>query len=125
MASRAIAEACADAGGALDAAAIAMGRTAVPTDVTKVLASHTLLHSAEGELYRDVLAEAAAAADLRVVRFLSKEVRSEAAAALRWPLAELEARMAEMGKLAGAPWTKDEKDATAAALLALATISSQ
>jgi hypothetical protein len=30
-----------------------------------------------------------------------------------------------MGKMVGSPWTKDEKDATAAAWLALATISSR
>ena len=34
---------------------------------------------------------------LRVVRFLNKEVRSEAAAAVGWPLETLEERLAEMG----------------------------
>jgi hypothetical protein len=125
LARRAIADANARAGGEVASAAVAMGRTAVPNDVTKILASHTLLHSAEGELYRELLAEAAAAAGLRVVRFLNKEVRSEAAAAIGLPLQTLEAKLGEIGKMVGSPWTKDEKDATAAAWLALATISSR
>src|SRR5690349_17664635 len=44
----------------LFAASVAMGRTPVPTDLDRILASHALLHSAEGELYRDALSEAAA-----------------------------------------------------------------
>jgi hypothetical protein len=124
LARRAIADANARAGGGIAAAGIPMGRTPVPNDVAKILASHTLLHSAEGELYRDLLTDAAAGAGLRVVRFLNKEVRSEAAAAIGWPLDTFEAKLANIGKLAGSPWTKDEKDATSAAWLALATISS-
>jgi hypothetical protein len=125
LARRAIADANARAVREIAYAAVAMGRIAVPNDVTKILAAHTLLHSAEGELYRDVLSEAAAAAGLRVVRFLNKEVRSEAAAAAGWPLQTFEAKLGEIGKMVGSPWTKDEKDATAAAWLALATISSR
>jgi hypothetical protein len=82
-----------------------------------------LLHAAEGELYRDAIADAAGGAGLRVVRFMNKEVRSEAAAALGWGLEPLETWLVETGKVAGKPWTKDEKDASAAALLALATTS--
>lgn len=107
------------------AAGIAIGRTPLPPDLDRILAAHTLLHAAEGELYRDALAEAAGAAGLRVVRFLNREVRSEAAAALGMPLADLEGGLSEMGKSAGRPWTKDEKDATAAAMLALSTVSSR
>lgn len=125
MAAKAIADAIAETNGELSAGAIAMGRTAVPKEFTKILASHTLLHGAEGELYRDVLNDAAGAAGLRIVRYLNNEVRSEAAVAIGWPLETLEVKLAEMGKLAGPPWTKDEKDATAAACLALATISSR
>ena len=106
---------------AITAAAVAMGRTSVPTDRDRILASHALLHTAEGELYRDALSEAAGEAGLRVVRFMNKESRSEAAAALGWTPGGLERWLASTGKAAGKPWTKDEKDASAAALLALAT----
>lgn len=124
LSATAIQEAKRDAG-VLVAAAVAMGRMQVPDDLDRVLASHSLLHAAEGEMYRDALSAAAADCGLRVVRFLNKEVRSEAAAALGWTLAQLEAWLAATGKVVGSPWTKDEKDASAAALLALATVSSQ
>jgi len=119
LAGDAVAEAIRDAG-AVSAAGVAMGRTVLPTDLDRILSSHALLHSAEGELYRDALSEAAGDAGLRVVRFLNKEVRSEAAGALGWPLERLEAWLVEAGKVAGKPWTRDEKDASAAAMLALA-----
>jgi len=107
----------------LAVAAVAMGRTQVPADLDRIFASHMLLHTAEGELYRDVLSAAAGDSGLRVVRFLNKEVQSEAAAALGWTIESLGSRLVEFGRQAGRPWTKDEKDATAAAMLALATIS--
>jgi len=119
LAADAVAEAVREAGG-VTAAGVAMGRTVLPTNLERIRASHALLHSAEGELYRDALSEAAGDAGLRVVRFLSKEVRSEAAGALGWPLERLEGWLVETGKSAGKPWTKDEKDASAAAMLALA-----
>ena len=119
LAEEAVTEAIRDAG-PVTAAGVAMGRTVLPTDLDRILASHALLHSAEGEMYRDVLSEAAGDAGLRVVRFLTKEVRSEAAAALGWPLDWLETWLLEAGKSAGKPWTRDEKDASAAAMLALA-----
>jgi hypothetical protein len=109
--------------GPVGVAGVAIGRTAVPKELDRVLASHALLHAAEGELYRDALSEAAEREGLRVVRFVKNEVRSEAAAAQGWKLEQLEARLAEIGRLAGTPWTKDEKDATAAAMLALAVTS--
>ena len=125
LCSEAIGAACDSANAPVVAAGIAVGRTPVPADLDSILGAHTLLHAAEGELYRTALAEAAGAAGLRVVRFLNREVRSEAAAALGMPLADFERRLSEMGKSAGRPWTKDEKDATAAAMLALTTVSSR
>jgi len=111
-----------DAGG-VSVAAVAMGASVIPTDLGRVLASHSLLHAAEGALYRDALCDAAALAGLRVVRFLNKEVRSQAAASLGWTLDALESWLAETGRAAGTPWTKDEKDASVAAMLALATVT--
>src|SRR4051812_13476791 len=48
--------------GRLVAAGVAMGRSAIPADVERIMKAHTLLHAAEGELYRDALTEAAAGA---------------------------------------------------------------
>jgi hypothetical protein len=105
-------------------ASVAIGRSPIPDNLERILRSHSLLHAAEGELYRTAIAEAADSAGLRVVRFQNHEARSEAAAALGCSLEQLEEDLARIGKLAGKPWTKDEKDATAAAILALAVTQS-
>jgi hypothetical protein len=121
----AIAAAGADAGVSLAAAGVAMGRVPIPAELDRILGAHALLHAAEGELYRDALVQGADARSLRVVRFLNREVRSEGAGAMGFALPELEEQLARIGKATGRPWTKDEKDATAAAMLALHTVSSR
>ena len=73
---------------------------ALPEDVHKILASHALIHAAEGEMYRDVLVRA-----------------SEATGR---PGAELQRRVAEMGRSLGPPWRQDEKLATLVAWVVLA-----
>lgn len=77
-----------------------------------ILAAHARLHAAEGELYRDVLIDAAQARGLAVMLLPPRQ----AAATGRDLLGA--ARLAEIGKRLGAPWTRDHKDATVAALLA-------
>jgi hypothetical protein len=75
----------------------------------KVLASHPLLHTAEGEMFRDVLVWAAKECRLPVTGVREKSLD---AASLK--------RIDSLGKLIGPPWTQDQKYATMAALMALA-----
>ena len=96
--------------------AVAVGTTRVPQELATILGSHPLLHAAEGELYREALADAAEAAGLPVVRFVGRNVLVDAAAALERPIADT---LAELGRGLGPPWAKDQKEAAAAALLAL------
>ena len=74
-----------------------------------ILASHALIHAAEGEMFRDVLSWAARACNLPVTTVREKEL----------PIASLHG-MTSLGKLLGPPWTQDQKYATLAALKALA-----
>ena len=76
-----------------------------------ILASHALIHSAEGELYRQAVADAAGEAKLEVVRIRERDVRVRAGG--------LTATLAAMGKRTGPPWTEDQKLATLAAWLVL------
>ncbi|MBI2765279.1 MAG: hypothetical protein HYX53_05115 [Chloroflexi bacterium] len=94
---------------------------AVPGDLGRILASHALLHGAEGELYRRVLV-AAAAEDLglTVTRFLQRDLYDVLGARLGASADGAKTRVANFGKLLGPPWTSDEKEATAGAWLALA-----
>jgi hypothetical protein len=85
-----------------------------------VLASHPLLHTAEGELFREVLAAAGAELGLTVVRVKEKELLDRCAAATGRAAADLQRHLADLGRTLGPPWRQDEKLATLAAWLALA-----
>jgi hypothetical protein len=100
--------------------AVAASNTAPPTDLAKILASHSLVHAAEGELYRDALVDATETLGLPLTRFPNKHALSEAAAALGVDTETLSARLAALRKTLGPPWQKDHREATAAALLVLA-----
>jgi hypothetical protein len=101
---------------------VAAGLIGTPRDLPELdaaLASHALLHSAEGELYRAALETAVDRCDLPVVPVEPKATIAEAAAALGVAAPALTARLAALRADLGAPWQADHKDATAAALLAL------
>jgi len=88
-------------------------------DLAGILASHSLIHAAEGEFYRDALARACAKDDLQIARIRERELPGWTASRLGWSDAQLKARLAAYGKELGPPWTADEKLATMAAWLAL------
>jgi hypothetical protein len=94
------------------------GRTLPALQAT--LASHALIHTAEGEFYRNALVEASEHCGLAVVGVKEKELYQRGAAQFHMPAAELERRVAEMGKELGPPWTQDQKYAALVAWMALA-----
>jgi hypothetical protein len=77
-------------------------------DLRSVLAAHPLIHTAEGEMYREAIRTACADLGIAVVRVRERDV---------WADAPAEA-IARIGKELGPPWTQDQKLATAAALAA-------
>jgi hypothetical protein len=85
-----------------------------------VLASHALIHTAEGELFRDVLRLASRRCGLRLVEVGERELEDRCARSLRRSATELRQRVAEWGQTLGPPWTQDEKRAALVAWLALA-----
>jgi hypothetical protein len=86
-----------------------------------VLASHALVHTAEGELFRDALAAAARADGLPVARLRERDLLGRCAAMPGITPEHLQRRLAELGAALGPPWRQDEKLATLAAWLALAS----
>lgn len=84
-----------------------------------ILASHSLIHSAEGELFREVVAHAAEECGLAVYRVKEKELVACAAQALNCTEAAALKHSTELGRPLGSPWSQDQKFATLAALLAL------
>jgi hypothetical protein len=101
---------------------VAVGVTGFPRDVPvleKVLASHALLHLAEGELYRGAVCDAAADRGLAVVPIHPKQGISETARALGAEPDAFAQRLADLRAELGAPWQADHRLATAAGLAAL------
>jgi hypothetical protein len=84
-----------------------------------VLASHALIHAAEGDHFRDALAHAAESRGLEVVRVARKELSGRASGVLGRPEKELQALVASLGKTVGAPWGQDQKLAALAAWMVL------
>ena len=87
-----------------------------------ILASHALLHTAEGEFYRQALLEAGKYWRLPVVGVKEREAYEEGAALLHLSAAELETRIAALGRGIGPPWAQDQKYAALVAWLALREI---
>ena len=94
------------------------GRPLPPLE--RILASHPLLHTAEGELFRDALRAASRECGLPLTEVKERELFPRAAAGLRLPAERIVRHVAAMGKAIGPPWRLDEKYAAVAAWLALA-----
>jgi hypothetical protein len=101
------------------ACGVLMGEPMPDWSVAEILAVHFRMHKAEGVLFRQVLADAAEASDLRLVTIPEKHLLEDAEARLSTPAIALLQQIAELGKQIGAPWGKDQKEAALAALIAL------
>jgi hypothetical protein len=86
----------------------------------KILASHALIHTADGELFREAILHACARCGLRTESIREKELLERTTGVLRVPPAALLRRVTDLGKPFGSPWSQDEKYATLAAWLVLA-----
>jgi len=84
-----------------------------------VLASHALIHTADGEHFREAILRACEHAGLDVLGMREREVPAAAAARFRTTEAEVMLQVAQAGKAVGAPWRADEKLAALVAWLAL------
>jgi hypothetical protein len=78
----------------------------IPDDLEKILASHALLHAAEGDLYERVLIDAASHIGLNAL-------------VLEPATIDIPAAVETGGKALGPPWQKDHKLAAGVALAAL------
>jgi hypothetical protein len=85
----------------------------------KILASHALIHTADGELFREALSYAAKRCGIEMVGIKERELLERARQTLRMQPAALLRRITELGKPFGSPWSQDEKFATLAGWLAL------
>ena len=92
------------------ACGVLVGNPMPDWSVDEILAVHFRMHKAEGVLFRDVLLQAAADCGLRPVAVPEKHTDGDRS---------LQDTIATLGRSAGPPWGKDQKDAALAALIAL------
>ena len=95
----------------------------VPTDTQRIVANHTLIHSAEGELYREALEAAAEWLALPVLQVGPKRVAGEVTQRLGLSTSRQGLLVADLRRRVGPPWRADHKQATLLALVALAEAS--
>jgi hypothetical protein len=95
-----------------------------PKDLGAILSSHALIHAADGEHFRDVLAHAGERVGLPVTRVVERELVGRAGIALRKRPADLQREVASWGRPLGPPWTADQKLAALLAWMLLANPSS-
>jgi hypothetical protein len=88
-------------------------------ELAKILGSHSLIHTADGEFFRQALMHACAQCKLAVAAIKERELVREGAAALHCRPAALAKSVSLLGKPLGPPWTQDEKFATLAAWMAV------
>ncbi|MDP9337790.1 MAG: hypothetical protein M3P45_02865 [Acidobacteriota bacterium] len=96
---------------------LASGRVLPP--LAKILASHALIHTAEGEFFREAIWKACQALDIPVTGFRERDLHEAMAAGFEKAASKMLRQVASAGRSVGPPWTTDQKTAALAALLAL------
>ncbi len=110
---------CADAGHEVCGCAVLVGTGMPNWSTDEILAVHVRMHKAEGELFRDVLVAGARACGLELTTLPDKSALDAAAEMLGLTRTGLDATLAALGKRVGPPWDKHQKEAAAAAIVAL------
>jgi hypothetical protein len=91
----------------------------VPSELAAVLGSHTAIHAAEGELYREAFAAAAERLGIDVTR-TARAAGTAEAAAVGAAEDHLDAFVSGLRRSLGPPWQADHRLATTGAIGALA-----
>jgi hypothetical protein len=86
----------------------------------KILASHALIHTADGELFRESIRHSCQRAKLPLTAIKERDLLAAASKRLNKRPEFLNRQVAALGKSLGPPWTQDEKLATLAGWLTLA-----
>lgn len=104
---------------------ILLGSGRPTTTLASTLASHAMIHTAEGEHFRNAIRAASKRHDLPVTGVKERELLARGSAELRIQADELERRVSEMGRPIGPPWAQDQKHAALVGWLALVRASRQ
>jgi hypothetical protein len=96
---------------------LASGRPLPP--LAKILASHAVIHAAEGEFFRQVFSKVCEDLDLSVTGFRERDLDERVQTVFGKAAARMRQKISTLGRALGPPWTQDQKTAALAALLVL------
>jgi hypothetical protein len=99
------------------AVVLASGR-ALPS-LPEILASHPLIHTAEGEFFRRAVWNACEKLKIQVSGVRERDLETQAKSVLGKSAAAAVKKISQMGKSIGPPWTQDHKSAALAAWIGL------
>jgi hypothetical protein len=102
------------------AAAILLSSGRPLPDFAKILASHAMIHTAEGEFFRQAFREACAKLKIPVTGIRERDLDERAKVAFERTAEPLKKKIVGLGKTLGPPWTTDQKAAALAAAIVLA-----
>jgi len=97
----------------------ASGRPLPP--LAKILPAHPLIHTAEGEFFRNTVTRACECLKIPVMAIRERELDDQAKTTFRSAAIGLQRNISTLGSSIGPPWTKDHKTAALAAAIILAT----
>jgi hypothetical protein len=103
--------------GPVAAVGVVGGNRQTSTDLARILSKHALLHASERDLYEQAVMEGATRAGLPVTTVPATGQLFDHASRLLGM--DVSASVAALGKSIGPPWSKDHREAAAAALVAL------
>jgi hypothetical protein len=114
-----------DRGFVLIASALLLSSARPLPDLEKILASHPLIHTAEGAFFRQSFSSAFEHLKIPVTRIPARDLHDYALKAFGKAAPEIQKKIDGMGRTLGSPWTKDEKTAALAAAIVLAGAQSK
>jgi hypothetical protein len=103
--------------------AVTVGTHARGTRLESILASHALVHAAEGRLYQGALLQSAEARGLDAIAIPERSIWEQGEAAFGVAADELRHWIDQLRRELGPPWAQDQKLAALAAWIALARSS--
>jgi hypothetical protein len=98
----------------------ASGRELPP--LATIMRAHPLIHTAEGEFFRNAVCAACKSMKLAMSRVSERDIEKEAEIALGKAAIAAMKQIADAGKTLGSPWTQDHKKSALAAWMALVSL---
>ena len=96
---------------------LASGRKLPP--LPQILAAHPLIHTAEGELFRDTIRRACELLNIPAMGIPERDIERQAKEVFAAATPRIIGQLAKAGKALGPPWNADHKCAALAACIAL------